>query len=323
MIRQCHSYALFSSAVNERLSAIGEILDYSGKDEIVKLGALLKGLPDLERGLIRIHLGKASSSELLRVLQSLSRISHLFDNDGSTKLESTLLRRIVESFASIRTTVDNYLDQINVDQAKEGNLANLYRSDDLYAELREAKEALEQVKNSLQTELKSCRTLLKKPALQYMNVAKEEYLVEIRIAEAKKIVPDNWLKVNGTKSAYRYRSPGVSRLVEKLECCQETLAASATSAFMSYLANVASSMEAFRKVIANVAVVDCLFSLALAALSNNYCRPVIVAEVGKMEVVGARHPMVRSLMIRFPFSRTDDGYLLRSRRFSQMRESPL
>jgi DNA mismatch repair protein MSH3 len=120
--------------------------------------------------------------------------------------------------------------------------------------------------------------------------------MEIKVAEAKKIVPDNWIRVNGTKTFYRYRSLRIQSKVEELERNTELLDIAATAAFDEYVAQVAVHNEAFREVLGNVATADCLFSLALAAFSNGYCRPIIVEEEGRMEVVAARHPMIEAIL---------------------------
>ena len=112
--------------------------------------------------------------------------------------------------------------------------------------------------------LKECRKLLKKPGLEYITVAQEEYLLEVvsmlgplfcyrkltdtvqqRISESK-IVPANWARINGTKVAYRYRSPRMQSLLEQRDQANERLAAEANNAFLAFLSAISAQYEAFR-----------------------------------------------------------------------------
>lgn len=49
---------------------------------------------------------------------------------------------------------------------------------------------------------------------------------EVKIAEAKTIVPADWIRINSTKQVYRYRSPKLHKMVtETLEQWKEKVAA--------------------------------------------------------------------------------------------------
>lgn len=96
----------------------------------------------------------------------------------------------------------------------------------------------------MQDELKAARKLLRKPALQFTKVAQEEYLYvqhtpaicsfsltqsthsfEVKIAEAKTIVPADWVRINATKQVHRYRSPSLQKKLDRLEQWREKVAA--------------------------------------------------------------------------------------------------
>lgn len=66
--------------------------------------------------------------------------------------------------------------------------------------MQDARDCLAAVEYEIGEQLAVCRKILKKPALQFVKIAQEEFLIEVRIAEARKgIVPDSWLKINSTK----------------------------------------------------------------------------------------------------------------------------
>lgn len=77
----------------------------------------------------------------------------------------------------------------------------------------------------MQEELDAVRLLLKKPKLEFIKVAQEEFLIDLKITEAKKLpIPDNWLKVSSTRATYRFRSPGMQKKMQEIEQARETLA---------------------------------------------------------------------------------------------------
>lgn len=89
--------------------------------------------------------------------------------------------------------------------------------------VREAAQCLGAVLWELDEELKAAAKILKKPALEYITVAQEEFLVEVRKSDATKLVPNNWTRINGTKAVYRYRSPKMMSLLDERDQCQERL----------------------------------------------------------------------------------------------------
>lgn len=285
-------------AVNERLDAISEILE--GNNEIItKLGETIKKLPDLERGLIRIHFGRANPGELLKVLETLSRISNAFSQRDvkQNEVQSVLLQRVVSSLPQIKDVVDEFLGEIDGGKAKEGKKEDMFigGQGEAFDKVQGVKDRLEGVEASLQDELTKCRKILKLSKLDFVQVSQEEYLIPVPVT-LKNSVPDNWLRVNATKTVQRFRSLGVQKQLAELEQCRELLAAEADKAFKEYLKRVAEHYEAFRAVISQIAIADCLFSLAIVATLPNYCRPDFVAEAGTLTIVGGRHPMVETIL---------------------------
>jgi DNA mismatch repair protein MSH3 len=111
------------------LDAIGEILNNSSSPVITKLNSIFKGLPDLERGLSRISLGKVTSAEVVKVLQAFYSLSKVFDSNGdaeSVQSTSSLINRIKRSLPSIRIQVEGLLSKIDVEKAKIGAISDMF-----------------------------------------------------------------------------------------------------------------------------------------------------------------------------------------------------
>jgi DNA mismatch repair protein MSH3 len=77
---------------------------------------------------------------------------------------------------------------------------------------------------------------------------------------------------------------------------RETRDAAANRAFFSFLEDIAHNQYAiFRQVVNKLAAIDCLLSLTLVAMRNDYVKPHFTAEKDVLEIVDGRHPMVEAL----------------------------
>lgn len=139
-LRQWISRPLVSiGAVTDRLDAIDEINSNASASAptLFKLRELFRGLPDLERGLVRIHFGKASPPELVKVLQAFEGVAKVFepapDEDeemvptATSVLKSKLLRGVVQSLPRIKDAVGRFLSAIDWSKAREGQKAEMFK----------------------------------------------------------------------------------------------------------------------------------------------------------------------------------------------------
>ena len=101
LLRHWVSHPLLSlDAINERLDAVTELMD-SATDFPQELAALLTSLPDLERGLSRIHYSTCKPKELLLLLQAYQRI--LSTLPEATAVRSQGLQRLLRSIEREKT----------------------------------------------------------------------------------------------------------------------------------------------------------------------------------------------------------------------------
>lgn len=92
-----------------------------------------------------------------------------------------------------------------------------------------------------------------------------------------------------TKSTTRYHTPDIKRKLQERERCKETLEVEAQKAFLAFLTQIAQSCYGvMRSAVNNLAIVDCLFSLAQVALQQGYVRPEFTDESVLEIVEGAR-----------------------------------
>lgn len=285
--------------LQERLDAVEALRD--GKSYVLRrLDSVLHGLPDLERGLARMTYGRATPTELATVLLSLNRVTQEFkaDEAATWKTQSSLIDTHLLSLASGKQVVQTYLNQISIKEARANNKADLYLDADVFPAIQASKDNMAIIDGELREHLREIRKLLHRPSLDYVSVAGVDYLVEVRVADAKK-VPVEWLRVSATKSMVRFHTPEVMRLSKIRDQHKETLDAAAQEAFARFVRELCKSeYVVLRNVVASLAVLDVLLSLAHVARAAGYTRPVFLrqpqdAEASvPVEIIGMRHAIL-------------------------------
>ncbi|TFK46431.1 hypothetical protein OE88DRAFT_1715028 [Heliocybe sulcata] len=286
------------SLLQERLDAVEEIID-SQSARLVALGELLKGLPDLAKGLCRVQYGYCTPKELATLLRAFQKIAltfPTFDENNPTGCKSGILQDILKALPQLREPVQRVLREVSLKSMEAGDKEDMWLDPEKYPEIAEYGMAAEAVEAELTEELKKIRKILKKPSLQWTTVANEEYLIEVRKDE-NRIIPESWLQVTATKYLRRFRTPEVrGKMLHRLQYieAQQEAAKKAYSSFLKELAQEHYGL--LRDVVNKLAVADCLRSLALVAVNNGYIRPQFTdADEDMLEIVEGRHPVIEQL----------------------------
>jgi DNA mismatch repair protein MSH3 len=94
----------------------------------------------------------------------------------------------------------------------------------------------------------------------------------------------------------RYYIPAVKEKLALREQFREMRDAAANKAFSSFLEDIARDQYAIlRDAVNKLAIVDCLLSLALVALRNDYVKPQFATAEDVLEIVDGRHPMAEAV----------------------------
>ncbi|WVQ94763.1 hypothetical protein IAU59_001844 [Kwoniella sp. CBS 9459] len=279
------------AALRARTDAIEEIMD-TNTYQMEKLRSLLVNMPDLVKGLTRVQYNKATPTELATLLVALARIGSEFKPDQGEIFRSALLNNILKTLPSIKDISKGFLDALNLKAARENDEADLWAHPDKYSDIQDAKDCISICESELDHHLKDIRKTLKRPSLNYVTVAGIEFLVEVPVRDVKS-VPPKWVKVSATKSVNRYHTPDILRITKEREQHKETLSAVSKVAFRSFQAEISEHHELV-VVSKQIAVIDCLMSLAQVAAASGYCKPTFVAEP-QLQIKAGRHPMVEML----------------------------
>ncbi|CAG8641871.1 606_t:CDS:10 [Paraglomus brasilianum] len=278
--------------LNERIGAVEEIL-HGTSPVLSTTQELLGKLPDLEKGLCKIHYAKCTPSELFRILSSLQRVSSAYLPFSSLDLNSPLLTSIFTFLPKIKPCIDSFLSVINVGAAERQDKFNLFKNAEKYREIQQHKENISAVEKDLNTHMMEIRQLLQKPKFEYKAVAGIEYLIEVKKAE-ENIVPKTWVKVCGTKAVSRFHSPTIMQKIKERDQHRERLSSACDQAYKNFLQEISDHYELLRDAIQKIAVLDCLFSLAIVSRQPGYVKPEFIDEA-EIEVVNGRHPMIEQL----------------------------
>ncbi|KAG0003387.1 Mismatch repair protein msh3 [Entomortierella chlamydospora] len=268
--------------LQERVDAVEEILSSAGKNAYLeKAKGMLKGLVDLEKGVCRIHYGKSSPKEFLTILRTFKEVAEVIPrNQGSVSnnefgLKSPVLRNLIGSLSNALEDSSYFLDGLNEQAARKDDKLRMFQEDvirEKWPEICEHRDNIVETEGDLSIHLGAIRKLLREPHLEYTTVSGIDYLVEVKNKDVAK-VPKAWVKISGTKQVSRFHTPETIQLIQAKAQHQERLVLACNQAFASFQQEFSERYEVFRDVVQNLAVLDCLFSLATVACLPGYVKP--------------------------------------------------
>ncbi|ODQ64665.1 hypothetical protein NADFUDRAFT_52294 [Nadsonia fulvescens var. elongata DSM 6958] len=285
-----------------RISIIEE-LKSDFNDKIEKITKNMTKLPDLEKGLLRIHYGRCSLSELLTILSGLERVTSSFSYISTPEkfgFKNPTLNEHFFNLSKDHELIAGLLNQFCHTAAKENDLVNFFKLDNsetVFDDIIACKEAITLVEDQLDDHLTEVRAAFKRPTLKYSVVSGLPYLIEIRNTEVSKLVPTNWQKISATRAVSRFRSPRVLKLLQELEVNKEKLRKCCDDRYKQFLTNISKKhYPALRVIISSLSILDCFFSLAAVSSQAEYVKPILVDEPC-VDVRDGRHPMVEQIKV--------------------------
>lgn len=229
------------------------------------------------------------------MLDALIRVSTAFLKAHEPRFDSDLLNRIFDTLPTIHDTVVEFREAIHP-CFNGDNMVDLFRSEERWPEIPKQKNNIKYVDALLEDQLEELKTATRMNDLKYVTVAGIEYLIEVPNTKTKN-VPNDWIKISGTKAVSRYHNKHIIEQLKEREQYRELLALSAETAYKSFLSEISEKYEQFRDVVSSLAHLDCLLSLTITASQSNYSKPVFNTDEQetKIKVVDGRHPIVERL----------------------------
>uniref|UniRef100_A0A3P9P9U6 DNA mismatch repair protein MSH3 n=1 Tax=Poecilia reticulata TaxID=8081 RepID=A0A3P9P9U6_POERE len=210
--------------IAERQDAVQEMME-SDSITLNPIRALLSHLPDLERGICSIYHGKSSTQEFFLICSSLSRLGlelQALLPAVQAQIRSSLLRSLLLDTPDLLAPAHGFLKVLNEKAAKSGNKTELFSDLSGFPTLQERMSQIQSVLAEIQAHRKEVRLVLKAPALDYVTVSGQEFLIEVKNLLSA-IVPPDWVKISSTKTVSRYHSPLLVERYKKLQQLREQL----------------------------------------------------------------------------------------------------
>ncbi|KAF9533444.1 DNA mismatch repair protein MSH3 [Crepidotus variabilis] len=284
--------------LQDRIDAVEEILE-SSSEKLITLRNIIKGLPDLAKGLCRIQYGQCTPKELAVLLPAFNKIAIAFDeidpeDPESVGLKSHVLNGIISALPRLKQPAQRLLNAVNLKQAAENKKGHMWNDSERYPAITDADMALQAIEIELNDELKKVRKKLRMPSLQWKRdyiLPSNDYLVEVQNRD-KRPIPDDWILISKTRSHARYRPPAIQAKFEERSVHLEIFEAESDKAYREFLAEISREYYGIlRDAVNKIATADCLLSLAHVALQENYVRPEFTDD-DALEIVDGKHPMV-------------------------------
>ncbi|QPG76494.1 hypothetical protein FOA43_003883 [Brettanomyces nanus] len=306
----------------ERSGAIQTINDHYTSIPVERVLRLLKYCPDLEVSLSKLHYGRSKRKDVYLFLRKMDEIFEVFERIRPELVHDAFESHyLIEIYQHIKNTVSSDLKEFRKlfgmiyspaamdEQDEEGHVMKYFNESFYhYDVIQEQRSHIKDIENLLDEELNKTAQVLKRPHLKYVTNNKEPYLIEVR-NKAVKSVPVTWLKINGTKSVSRFRSPEITELYEKWLYYKECLRQQCNQCFREFVTKIDYYFLSLNTVIKQLATLDCLFSLASASsVTGDYSKPELV-DKPMVKLINARNPIsetLKSTYISNDFTACDD-----------------
>ena len=287
LLRQwvCHPLA-DATKINARLDAV----DALNADSTImeNFSASLSKLPDLERLISRVHAGRCRAQDFLKVLEGFEQIEYTISLLKQFGEGEGLIGQLISSMPDLAASLEKWNSAFDRDIARKEGL--LIPEPGIEEDFDNSQQEIDTCKANLDVLLKKVRKELNSNAVQYNDIGKEIYQLEV----PKKVkVPNSWDQMSATAKVTRYYTPELRKLVRALQEAQETHGQITREVATRFCQRFDEDYKVWLAAVKIIAQLDCLISLAKASasLGEPSCRPVF--EDGNRTVVEfeeLRHP---------------------------------
>ncbi|KAH8113753.1 DNA mismatch repair protein Msh6 [Phellopilus nigrolimitatus] len=280
-----------ASAINARLDAVQDLMDHpTFEGEFAKL---VKGIPDLERIVSRIHARNCKVRDFLKILGSFRKLSKGLEtlSEIADTFNSKEVLGLLRSAPNLEPNIMNVEDMFIKPDEKSDELLPREGKDATYDGIMEESKELE---DELDAALKEFEAKLG-CKLSYWHSAvgtKDIYLVQTKAGQ--KSIPKNWTKQGGTKAASRWHVPELAQSIRTLKEARERRNSAIKNFKFRLYAEFDKDRDVWLRTVRTVAELDCLLSLAKSssAIGEPACRPEFMdeGEGASLEFEELRHP---------------------------------
>lgn len=261
-----------------------------------KLSNSLKNIYDLERIIGKLSYGKANGRDLIALKVSIENIPNIINdlkNSGNKLLVD--ISKNINGLEDIYKLIDDSIVDDPPITITEGNLIKVgYNSE------------LDKVRNN--------KILGKERLIEYEKEEKEKNGIKnLKIVFNKKLgyfldvtkgnlrnVPDYYIKKQTLTNSERFTTDELEEIQKLILSSEDEISSKEYDIFNEIREIILNSVNIIKKTSNNLAYIDVFNSLAKVSYSNDYVRPNI-NNIGIIDIVGGRHPVVEQSMGRESF----------------------
>lgn len=252
----------------------------------------LNKIYDIERIVGKIATKSINAKELISLKNSIQRIPEI--KNILLNFNSPMLIEIYNNLDELRdvhSLLESSLSDNPPISLKEGNIIkDGYNSD--IDELRNIKLNGKQWISSLESKERDI-TGIKSLKIGYNKVF--GYFLEITNANKNMVPEGRYIRKQTLSNCERYITPELKEMEDKILGAEERLINLEYEIFLIIRERIESETHRLKNTARLIAELDCLNSLAVVALENNYYKPSIT-EDGKIIIEEGRHPVVEKML---------------------------
>lgn len=276
--------------IENRLNSVEDILSNLSLHEDLK--ECLRGVYDIERIAGKISSHSVNAKELLSLKSSLEKlplVKTILNNFKSTTIMK--MSDELDELQDVYRILEDALYETPSLSIKEGNIIkNGYNKE--VDELRNAKSHGKEWIAALEYNEREA-TGIKSLKVGYNKVF--GYYIEITKANLSSLPEGRYIRKQTLSNAERYITPELKDMEDKILGAEEKLINLEYEIFSEIRNMVEAQVGRLKKSARIISEIDCLSSFATAALSNNYCKPIITDD-GVIKIEEGRHPVVEKVI---------------------------
>ena len=257
------------------------------EDFLEKIEYQLQQISDIERLVSKVATGKVSPREVVLLKDSLKAITPI--KEKALESKNTSVKELGSQFLDCSEIISK-IDTVLFDNAPVHINKGKAIAEGVSKELDELRKIANSGKEYLDGMLarESERTNIPSLKIAFNNVF--GYYIEVRNTHKNK-VPQEWIRKQTLVNAERYITEELKEYETKILGAEEKIQELEQRLFSKLVNDIIGHIQPIQQNAQAVAQIDCLFSFASLAISNNYVCPVIDQSTA-IEIKNGRHPVI-------------------------------
>jgi DNA mismatch repair protein MutS len=280
---------LDKAGIDERLDAVEALASDSRlRDGMIES---IRKLPDLERLLGRLGVGKAGARDLVGLKYVLNRLPQIREHlAGREEVFLSAAAAELVDFSDLAGKIGTALVDDPPLALKEGGIIRDGYSDEL-DELRSVSRGGKEWIAEMETRERA-RTGIGSLKVRYNRVF--GYFIEVTKANLEN-VPEDYQRKQTLVNAERFVTPELKEYESKVLGAEERIAELEYNLFLELREGVQAETGRLLGLSAALARLDAILSLARVAVDNDYRRPT-VSDGSEIKIIGGRHPVMEAFL---------------------------